>query len=126
MEVLYFRTSHLGFEFPHFGFHYSFIIRKNEEALFVSGDAEMRNSLFRILKSHGRLKAAFFNPFVLVQKSTRDTVQKLNIEKKVIYHLPSEEYDPYSYRKSTIDVFSRHREELQGFELLLGDLEKVF
>lgn len=126
VEVHYYKTEHLDFGIYGSGIHYSFLIKKKDKKIFISGDAAINNTLLDIISSYGELSAAFLNPVVLQSNKGRCTIQKINTNNIFIYHLPLKKYDRYYYRQSSEQMFEKHRGELQNVRLLLGEIENVF
>ena len=125
MEIAYYRTPHMGFDFPKFGFHYSFIVRKENAASFISGDTQLTDQLVDVIRSQKNLKAAFFNPIVLQKKKSRELLRGLDVEHIFIYHLPQEQNDRFLYRESAVYMLSKYENELPNVQLLLKEMEEV-
>ena len=125
IEVYYYRTSHLDYDFSHFGFHYSFVIKKDNISLFISGDAKFDERMSAILDGEKKLTAAFFNPAALYSRNGREILAGIDSEKNYIYHLPQAGSDRLNYRKYAVKFYEKYKNRIKKCSLLLGEQEEV-
>lgn len=124
-ELYYYRTPHLSYDLTKIGFHYSLVVKKQNESVFISGDAALNEKVLQKLRCHDSFSAAFFNPLVLQDKNMMNVFLAIQADKKFIYHLPQEENDRYYYRKSAIQAFEKNKDKTGCCRLLLNEMEEV-
>ena len=125
ITVFYYSSRHLDYGFSNFSFHYSFIIKKGDISIFISGDAQIEGKLISLLKNENTFNAAFFNPVVLYNNETRKVFDDIKAENKYIYHLPKKNNDIFKYRKTAEFFYNKHKDKLNNCKLLLGEIEEV-
>ncbi len=115
MDFEYMKTEHLSFDYPE---HYAYNFLLGDTGVIFTGDMDlvklkMLQGFTR--REHGFLFAA---SFLLWHKRWCDIIDSMGFERVFICHVPSEDHDPFGYRRKALECWPANGAPRKGWEIL--------
>ncbi len=117
LELEYMKTGHLTFNYPE---HYCLNVLFEEGNVLLTADMNLER--LQELEAFTKREESwiFMNAIALWHKKWRQRVLELNYERICFYHVPSEGFDNFGYRKKALTHWQKHKEDSLNW-ILLGE-----
>lgn len=123
-EITAFASGHLGDRYKDI-INICYILEAGEKKILITGDADCSFDDFIPAAGYGRLDAIIVNPLFFQAKQGAEIIRELSPDRLIIYHIPSEENDPYNLRRMVQNQIRRYKDEDYTIMPLLCPMQMI-
>ena len=124
IQIKYFKAAHSGGKEFSGVAHYCYLISIGEKRIYIAGDADYSDSYQQTMLAGEHVTIGFFNPLYFHFKAGRKLISQINPKRVVMYHIPLENNDKYSFRNLSQRSLERFRENLPPCEIISEEMQK--